>query len=331
MLFLRGGRRPSWSPGTCAAGCCRCTSPGRCAAADYALAKLAALVSAVWLLLAGPLLLMFLGGAFTDRRLLRSLERVQRLRSAACGYAAIYARSSSARSRLLIASLSRPAGGRAPAVIVGGVPGDHADRRACCGIGARRRRRRGELAAAGQPGAASSRALASWIYRRPIDVGDRPVRPALPGGRGGRWLVRRLRWPLLLAPLPEGGGLMTRPTTRRAARRLPLVRQRGGGQRRHHDARPGRHRAARPERRRQDHAAAHDGRLPRPVARHGDRRRRSRPGATRRSTGRSAWSAEREAVHGFLTALASSCWPAPSCTGWPTRAGGRGGRSTWWR
>ncbi len=33
--------------------------------ADYALAKLAALVSAVWLLLAGPQLLMFVGGAFT--------------------------------------------------------------------------------------------------------------------------------------------------------------------------------------------------------------------------------------------------------------------------
>lgn len=31
---------------------------------DYALAKLAAMVSAVWLLLAGPLLLMFLGGVF---------------------------------------------------------------------------------------------------------------------------------------------------------------------------------------------------------------------------------------------------------------------------
>jgi ABC-2 type transport system permease protein len=34
--------------------------------ADYALAKLAAMVSAVWLLLAGPLLLMFLGGAFAQ-------------------------------------------------------------------------------------------------------------------------------------------------------------------------------------------------------------------------------------------------------------------------
>jgi ABC-2 type transport system permease protein len=33
---------------------------------DYALAKLAAMVSAVWLLLAGPLLLMFLGGAFAQ-------------------------------------------------------------------------------------------------------------------------------------------------------------------------------------------------------------------------------------------------------------------------
>lgn len=33
--------------------------------ADYALAKLAALVAAVWLLLAGPLLLMFLGGVFS--------------------------------------------------------------------------------------------------------------------------------------------------------------------------------------------------------------------------------------------------------------------------
>jgi ABC-2 type transport system permease protein len=33
---------------------------------DYALAKLAAMVSAVWLLLAGPLLLMFLGGVFAQ-------------------------------------------------------------------------------------------------------------------------------------------------------------------------------------------------------------------------------------------------------------------------
>jgi ABC-2 type transport system permease protein len=33
--------------------------------ADYALAKLAALVTALWLLLAGPLLLMFLGGVFS--------------------------------------------------------------------------------------------------------------------------------------------------------------------------------------------------------------------------------------------------------------------------
>lgn len=33
---------------------------------DYALAKLAAMISAVWLLLAGPLLLMFLGGAFAQ-------------------------------------------------------------------------------------------------------------------------------------------------------------------------------------------------------------------------------------------------------------------------
>jgi ABC-2 type transport system permease protein len=34
--------------------------------ADYALAKLAATISAVWLLLAGPLLLMFLGGVFAQ-------------------------------------------------------------------------------------------------------------------------------------------------------------------------------------------------------------------------------------------------------------------------
>jgi ABC-2 type transport system permease protein len=33
---------------------------------DYALAKLAAMISAVWLLLAGPLLLLFLGGAFAQ-------------------------------------------------------------------------------------------------------------------------------------------------------------------------------------------------------------------------------------------------------------------------
>jgi ABC-2 type transport system permease protein len=35
--------------------------------ADYALAKLGAMISAVWLLLAGPLLLMFLGGVFAQK------------------------------------------------------------------------------------------------------------------------------------------------------------------------------------------------------------------------------------------------------------------------
>jgi ABC-2 type transport system permease protein len=35
------------------------------ARADYALAKLASLVTAVWLMIAGPLLLMFIGGSFT--------------------------------------------------------------------------------------------------------------------------------------------------------------------------------------------------------------------------------------------------------------------------
>jgi ABC-2 type transport system permease protein len=35
---------------------------------DYALVKLAAMISAMWLVLAGPLLLMFLGGAFSQSR-----------------------------------------------------------------------------------------------------------------------------------------------------------------------------------------------------------------------------------------------------------------------
>jgi ABC-2 type transport system permease protein len=38
--------------------------------ADYALAKLAAMISAGWLILAGPLLLMFIGGVFSQRNAL---------------------------------------------------------------------------------------------------------------------------------------------------------------------------------------------------------------------------------------------------------------------
>ena len=48
-------------------------------AADYALAKLAALVTAVWLLLGGPQLLMFLGAAFTTKTgMQRGLARAAR-------------------------------------------------------------------------------------------------------------------------------------------------------------------------------------------------------------------------------------------------------------
>ena len=78
---------------------------------DYALAKLAALITAVLLLLAGPQLLMFLGGAFTDRTALSGAWNEFADFLAGLGYAAS-TRSSSARSPLLVASL--PAGGRSP-------------------------------------------------------------------------------------------------------------------------------------------------------------------------------------------------------------------------
>jgi ABC-2 type transport system permease protein len=80
---------------------------------DYALAKLAALVSAVWLMLAGPLLLMFIGGAF-------SVHGISKVRDEfldflpGLAYAGIYAAVFSSLS-LLIASL---AGRRAVAAAI---------------------------------------------------------------------------------------------------------------------------------------------------------------------------------------------------------------------
>jgi ABC-2 type transport system permease protein len=72
--------------------------------ADYALAKLAALVSAIWLMLAGPLLLMFVGGVFTVHGFSAQwnewLDFLQGL-----GYAGIYAVVTGSLS-LFIASLA---------------------------------------------------------------------------------------------------------------------------------------------------------------------------------------------------------------------------------
>jgi ABC-2 type transport system permease protein len=59
--------------------------------ADYALAKVAAMVSAVWLLLAGPLLLMFLGGAFAQTGGVRGLWREFTDFLGGLGYAAMTA------------------------------------------------------------------------------------------------------------------------------------------------------------------------------------------------------------------------------------------------
>ncbi len=60
-------------PGPARAACCRCTSPGRCAAPTTRWPSSAALVTAVWLLLGGPQLLMFLGAAFTTDRTCRGV------------------------------------------------------------------------------------------------------------------------------------------------------------------------------------------------------------------------------------------------------------------
>ena len=116
----------------------------------------------------------------------------------------------------------------------------------------------------------------------------------------------------------------------RARSGLPLVRQRGGGQRRHDDDRPRRHRPARPQRRGQVHAAAHDGRVPGPLRRH--RRRWTAPGSgtTTRSTARSAWSPSGRRVYGFLTGwqfvLSSARLHRPAQPGRGRPQGARHGR-----
>jgi ABC-2 type transport system permease protein len=72
--------------------------------ADYALAKLAAMVSAVWLLLAGPLLLMFVGAAFTFDSVRPVWDEFVDFAGGA-GYAGVYAVLYGALS-LLVASLA---------------------------------------------------------------------------------------------------------------------------------------------------------------------------------------------------------------------------------
>ena len=100
---------------------------------DYALAKLAALVTAVFLLLGGPQLLMFLGSAFTaDGRHVRGLGRVRRP-AARPGVRGALRAGVRRASALLVASLT---GRRAFAAggDRGGVPDDHADRRRCSSV-----------------------------------------------------------------------------------------------------------------------------------------------------------------------------------------------------
>ncbi len=84
---------------------------------DYALAKLAAMVSAVWLLIAGPLLLMLLGGVFSQTRGWSGIwhEVTDFLGGAA--YAAVYAVVFSAIGILVASLASRRA--LAAAAIVG--------------------------------------------------------------------------------------------------------------------------------------------------------------------------------------------------------------------
>jgi ABC-2 type transport system permease protein len=73
------------------------------ARSDYALAKLAAMVTAVWLMVAGPLLLMFVGGAFTLHGVGKVWDEFLDFLPG-LGYAALYAFVFSALS-MLIASL----------------------------------------------------------------------------------------------------------------------------------------------------------------------------------------------------------------------------------
>ena len=115
-LSLAAQSRPSWSPGTCAAECCRSTSPARWRRSDYALAKLAALVTALCLLLAGPCSLIFVGGAVHRSTAWPRVWRRARPTSCRPASARGHLRGrASAASALLIASLRRGAGRSRPA------------------------------------------------------------------------------------------------------------------------------------------------------------------------------------------------------------------------
>jgi ABC-2 type transport system permease protein len=85
---------------------------------DYALAKLAAMVSAGWLLLAGPLLLMFLGGVFSHGNVLNGAWHEFTDLLGGLAYAAIYALVYSAIGVLVASLASRRAVAAAAIVAV---------------------------------------------------------------------------------------------------------------------------------------------------------------------------------------------------------------------
>ena len=191
---------------------------------DYALAKLAATISAVWLLLAGPLLLIFLGGAFSGTGGASAVWHEFTDFLGGLGYAAIYAVVLGALA-VPLASLARRRAIAAVVIVVAFAGRPLRWSGWCDAVGGTTAQQLGPLV---NP-ATLLNGLEAWIYRDDrLDI----------GGYGPLYLVVAvaLVTACVAAVVARGTGRWRSDASvgehGRAARGVPLVRQRGGGQRR---------------------------------------------------------------------------------------------------
>ena len=236
---------------------------------DYVVAKYAALTTALFVLIAVPLTIMFVGALLAELPIDEQVPDY--LRSLAGAFARLpWCSPASAWSS---PPSRRGAGSASP----------RSSRCCSCSPASRAPCRaspttQGEDTVAGYAGLLSPFTLVDGVQAR--CSAPRVALPAEPPGHGRR---HRLRSSRRSRSSPGAsarcccatGGCRSREHPR-PGQGVPLVRQRRRGQRRHDDDRARRHRPARPQRRRQVDADPHDGRLPRAVVRHRHPRRRRR-------------------------------------------------------
>ena len=228
--------------------------------ADYALAKLAALVSAVTLLFGRrPDHHVPRRGVHARTASATDLGRASRRCSPASSYSAIHALVFGSIA-LLIASLMKRR-----AVAAGAIVGAFLITAPVVGVLAvLPSETANQLAGLVSPVTLVG-GVGDWLFEPAgsEELGIGPFGPlyglvtALLVARCVAFLLLRYRKVSAVMSEPVGG------PTRGSGERLAVVRQRGRRQRRHHVARRRGDRAARAQRRRQDDAAAHDGRVPR--------------------------------------------------------------------